>query len=341
MVELFDPDEAEGDYADYLQGLWEYYTRDVGDVDEILRELRIRLTQVDNTPLQDVGGPQIAAILAIAHGAEGLNLLAYAARTAWNTMLCRVAVDALWSAACGKPAAFDAPGRIDQETLSDELRSLASDLLDDLIVESPQYPDLFWACLSLAHDVGDKDGFAARFMRASADATIRLTRTVLNQFAELIDGERPEAEYQEFLQTNPVILDPLAAEVFPTAPLGLEFRTDFVIRRHDGRYVVVEIERPQDALLTVGHDFAGRMTHAVGQVMDFQQWVADNVAYAQTRFPGIAEPAGLLVMGMRTALDARGARKIARWQTNSRHIELVTYDELLARGRALLKSLRR
>jgi hypothetical protein len=44
---------------------------------------------------------------------------------------------------------------------------------------------------------------------------------------------------------------------------------------------LVEIERPQDKIFTTSDDFASRFTHAFGQVLDFQQWMDRNVAYAQ------------------------------------------------------------
>lgn len=305
-----------------------------------IRDLRSLLTIKPDDLLGYIGVPQMAAIFAVRHGAAGIELLAEAARTAQSPGLRRHALAALWAVTRGEELPFYAPGRMDQPEVSDAARQAASNILDDLIVESASEPDLFTACLMMAEDAGNPLGFAARFMRVSSEASIRLTKALLEEFAELVDRNGAEAEYQEFLERNPVLLDPLAAEVYPLAPLGLEFKTDFVIRRHDDRYIVVEIERPQDAIFTAQVDFTARMTHAVGQVMDFQQWVSDNVAYARNNFPGIFEPAGLLVMGRSASLDARARRKLARWQVNSRHIELSTYDGLLARGWALLHSLR-
>jgi hypothetical protein len=339
MANVLHPDDFD-DSPEDLQRLSEVLTRRREDPDALLRDLRQLLTVKGSDLLGLIGVPQMAAIAAITHGHQGIRLLADAARNGEDTHLRRIALEALWTTSKGQPSPFYAGGTVTQPAVEEDLRLLASDILDDLIVESPQQPDLFAACLQLAVDVEIKEGFAARFMRVSADATIRLTRSLLDEFADLIDSNRPESDYQEFLQQNPALLDPLAADVYPTAQLGLEFKTDFVIRRHDGRYIVVEIEKPQDRLSTAQRDFAAPMTHAVGQVMDFQQWVADNIAYAQTRLPGIVDPAGLLVMGRRAGLEGRATRKLARWQINSRHIDLVTYDELLDRGRALLRSLR-
>jgi hypothetical protein len=50
---------------------------------------------------------------------------------------------------------------------------------------------------------------------------------------------------------------------------------------------------------------------------------------------GIAAPRGLLVVGMRKPLSSRQANKLRQFADNSRRIELVIYDELLARGQQL------
>ena len=42
----------------------------------------------------------------------------------------------------------------------------------------------------------------------------------------------------------PVLIDPLAAKVIDRQRLGLELTTDFVVRRLDNEYLLVEIEKP-------------------------------------------------------------------------------------------------
>lgn len=78
-----------------------------------------------------------------------------------------------------------------------------------------------------------------------------------------------------------MLLDPLVAEMIPHRRLGVEYATDFALRRHDGSWTLVEIERPQDKMFTARDDFTARFTHAFGQVLDFQQWVDQHVAYAR------------------------------------------------------------
>jgi hypothetical protein len=138
-----------------------------------------------------------------------------------------------------------------------------------------------------------------------------------------------------------VLLDPLASKVIPKQSLGLEFKTDFVIQRLDNEYIVVEIEKPQDSIFTKADDFSSGFTHAYGQVIDFLEWVDAHSEYARHHMPGISSPKGLLVMGMRKTLTPMQTSKLKRFCIVNRHIEVLTYDDLLQRGVALYNNIHR
>jgi hypothetical protein len=137
------------------------------------------------------------------------------------------------------------------------------------------------------------------------EASIRLSRSLLDEYADLIAGSHREETVQRFLTEHPALIDPLAATVLPKLRLGTEYATDFAVRRHDDRWLLVEIEKPQDPIFTAQNDFTAPFTHAYGQVLDFQRWVDDDVAYARRSMPGIVIPRGLLVIGRRTDLSER------------------------------------
>lgn len=105
--------------------------------------------------------------------------------------------------------------------------------------------------------------------------------------------------------------------------------------------MLVEIEKPHDRIFTQAYDFTAEFTHAFGQVLDFQHWVDDNVAYAQKHMPLITAPRGLLVIGMRSDLDSRGEAKLRRFADNSARIDIATFDDLLSGGRNLYRNLHR
>lgn len=150
-----------------------------------------------------------------------------------------------------------------------------------------------------------------------------------------------EEEYQKFLSLNPVFLEPLADLVLSKQKLGVEFITDFVIRTLNDKYLLVEIEKPQDPIFTQAGDFTANFTHAVGQVLDFQRWVDANGAYAQKLMPLISSPRGLVVIGRSVDMSRERADKLHRFNINSSTIVVLTYDDVLHQSERLLKNILR
>lgn len=188
---------------------------------------------------------------------------------------------------------------------------------------------------------GEASHVAEGLLEVLAEASIRLSPSLLAEFETLISAEDVEETFQTYLASHPALLDPLAATVVPKLRLGSEYATDFAVRRHDDRWLLVEIERPQDTIFTAGNDFTARFTHAYGQVLDFQRWCDDNLAYARNAMPNISVPAGLLVIGRRADLTERQANKLSQLISNSARIDVVTYDDLLAQARVVYANLHR
>ena len=166
----------------------------------------------------------------------------------------------------------------------------------------------------------------------------RLTPAVMDAFETMVDADLPEEEYQQFLAAHPVFLDPLAAEVVPKQRLGIEHITDYAVRRHDGRWILVEIEKPQDPVVTRANDLASQFNHAFGQILDFQRWVDAHGEYARELMPGIVAPRGLLIIGRRSALTTEAQDKLRRYVLNSATIDVLTFDDVAANARNLYRN---
>ena len=144
---------------------------------------------------------------------------------------------------------------------------------------------------------------------------------------------------QQYLTRHPVLLDPLAASVHPKQRLGLEHATDFAVRSHDDQWTLVEIERPHDRLFTKKGDFLARFTHALRQVLDFQTWVDNNVAYAQRHMPAISSPRGLLVIGRSADLSEGEKVRLAALNERLYRVRIETFDGLLRRSALMYENL--
>jgi hypothetical protein len=182
--------------------------------------------------------------------------------------------------------------------------------------------------------------FHKEIITTYSESAIRLTKGMIEEFQTLVnDSSLSEETYQTFLSKNPVFIDPLANAVISKQKLGIEHVTDFVLKLHDNSYVLVEIEKPRDRIFTQANDFTADFIHAYGQVLDFQQWVDQSNGYANKHMPSISAPKGLLIIGMRNQLSEENLTKLHRFCVNSKHIDILTFDDLLTRAENLYKNI--
>jgi hypothetical protein len=187
----------------------------------------------------------------------------------------------------------------------------------------------------------DKRRFRSRVFDAFVKGRILITEDLLARFEAILTRKSSENVYQTFLAEHPVFLDPLASEVIPKHRLGSEFITDFVIRRLDNKYVVVELEKPQDAVFTAGDDFSAKLTHALGQVLDFQQWIDFHGEYARSLLPEISSPRGVVIIGTAADFTERQRQKLHRFNMNLSTVQVLTFDEIACNARRLHQNIHR
>jgi hypothetical protein len=203
---------------------------------------------------------ELAAAGVLLRGPKGVEQLATLLRAPQSRFhLPAILIRALWRAATNQSLVqrSDAlTAHLATYSISDSTTNSAMQTLNDLIIESRVDPVLFSEFVSVvsADAIGraatqsSEEGFPKHFLGILAEASISLTHRLLDEFRTLIESELPEETYQVFLKENSILLDPLSAETIAKHRLGTEFVTDFIIRRHDYRYIAVEIEKPQDSL---------------------------------------------------------------------------------------------
>ena len=274
-----------------------------------------------------------------------------------------VILEALWHGSHGQmpPKGLlldvDLVPPLDTPPLSDVVET-AEKSLHEIVEESQLNGDLFekllifqiQAMLSLVtfkDEIPLEESEAATALMRSlvfelfTEPAIKITRRLIAALEALISENRSEEEYQRFLTTHPVFIDPLASEVIPKQKLGVEHVTDFVVRRLDNEYILVEIEKPQDAIFTRGDNLTAKFTHAYGQVLDFQEWVDAHGEYARSLMPGIFSPKGVLVIGMRRELTSQQSAKLKRFCLNNRAIDIYTFDDLIKKSKDLYENIYR
>lgn len=188
----------------------------------------------------------------------------------------------------------------------------------------------------LSWDVPDaaRELFVAVSARWSA-----VSKPLLGRYEELI-GEHSSDEpvFQRFFTQHPQLLDPMAVTVWPHPRLHGSQIPDFLIRRSDDTYLVVEIETPAKQLVTLQNQLAADATHAVSQVTEYMRFLA-RISGAQIYFPSIDEIHGLVVVGLERDLNDR-QKQALRNDNRQRHaVRIVGFDWLADRAGAIQKNI--
>lgn len=221
--------------------------------------------------------------------------------------------------------------------ITEEMAKYSMKAIHELVVESLNNSELFghiiqfiWIKEKMSSMVGDYS-FSKFVFNIFRESTIKINDKIIEEFEKIIfNSESREEDFQVYLKENPALIDPLAKEVIPKKKLGVEFITDFVLRKLNDEYVLVEIERPKTPIFTKSNDFTFQFTHALGQVIDFQEWVESNIAYAEKLMPGIVSPTGLLIIGLESDLNDFQKKKLRRFNINNQgKIKVITFDELI------------
>jgi len=173
------------------------------------------------------------------------------------------------------------------------------------------------------------------------DNQIFLNSSIISKFDNLLESKPgKEEDLHRFLASHPVLIDPFARDIISKLEFGNDLITDFVVRRANNSYVLVEIENSTDKLFLSNGSFSSNLTQAIAQVRDFQAWVSDNLSYAQKKMPGIKHPEGLVVIGRSSCMTDVEIKKLAEENHSRRgHIKIVTYDELLDTARTVHKNI--
>lgn len=175
---------------------------------------------------------------------------------------------------------------------------------------------------------------AADILDASCDEFLQLLE---------IGGDDEERIHQWlYLPQHHLFIDSQPHEVRSKVPFGSKV-SDFVVRRPNNTYVLVEIERATCKVFqTRGQEPTAEFNHACQQIRDWQRYVRDNVHTVRNELTleGIDQPLGALVIG-RTR-DIAGAEAQLRWRDmkSGNGVNVATYDDVCDRVRSLANSLR-
>ena len=167
-------------------------------------------------------------------------------------------------------------------------------------------------------------------------------RRTLREYQQLLSKpDIRERTIQLYLESHIVLIDPSAIRVQPQVSLGAEYRADFVIETYDGLYKLVEIEKPTDSLYLKNGDPSSALTHAEQQVLDWQRWIRQNIAYIrfESQLP-MNDPEGLVIIGLRARMSQDEIHRLEERNISRRgRIKVITFDDLSLQLNQLIENI--
>ena len=182
-------------------------------------------------------------------------------------------------------------------------------------------------------------GAVRNLIHAFALRSIAVGPRVLAAYEGLLTGaDDDEPSFQSFFEKHPLLLDPRAFQVWVKPDFHGQLEPDFIIRTYDNSYVIVEIETPAKRLVTRNYQLSADATHAITQVLQYQEFLRTHLTAASETFPEFTRPAGLVVVGRESSLDA-GQKAVLRLENLSRSdITIVGFDTLADTARTITNS---
>jgi hypothetical protein len=149
-----------------------------------------------------------------------------------------------------------------------------------------------------------------------------------------------EGELQACLTRNPLLFGLDYHRVIPQHRLGAEYVMDYALERVSGFVDLVEIEASAHALYTQQHKPTAALVRAEQQVLDWLDWIERNADYARQSLPGVQRPLGYVVIGRSSSLSEEDQARLRRRNTTLQgSVQVLTYDDLLARAQMMLDRL--
>jgi hypothetical protein len=177
-----------------------------------------------------------------------------------------------------------------------------------------------------------------RAIDPNAEARRRMA-DLLTECRKLLEG--PEEPLHQFIKAHPELLSPTHTRAWSKLPLGKRV-TDFVFREPSGDYLLVELEQPSFVLFREDGQQRVELTHAVDQVMDWRQYLEDNLSTVQRELglEGISSsPRCLIVIGRSASLNEENRRKLMTLENATPRVKIMTFDDLLANAKAAVENL--
>jgi hypothetical protein len=224
--------------------------------------------------------------------------------------------------------------------VSAQLEKQARSILRELIISVP-LDELMRSIGSSFSMMAITENLAAKeLIKALSAKWLHFGPPTLEEYARLLNEHKnDEPVFQDFFTRYPQLLDPMAVKVWSKPALHGAWIPDFLIRRADDSYLVVEIECPGKSIITRNNHFSAEATHSEKQVIDYKAFINERIQEMRHHFPNIGEPDGLVIIGMETKLTISQKRALLITNNNKLKLKTVGFDWVLERATSIIKNI--
>ena len=220
---------------------------------------------------------------------------------------------------------------------------LAKAIMAELALSAPSGRDLAFLVghiLQLHSMSHNKDTqIAEQVVRAAATRWLSLSRKILNEYQNLVrSSPKSEPVFQRFFEKHPQLLDPMAVQVWPRPNLLGSRIPDFVVKRSDETYLIVEIETPGKQIMTQNGHITSLTTQAKNQAMDYRRYLLQNHLQIKATFPEFSEPDCLVIIGLEKKLNDKQSYGLSNENAENRHVRIVGFDWIHSRAMKIMEN---
>jgi hypothetical protein len=185
-------------------------------------------------------------------------------------------------------------------------------------------------------------GASKEVFAALSSRWLAVSKPVLRQYESLIaTTPNNESAFQSFLSMHAQLLDPMAAQIWPQPDLyGFRF-PDFIVRRADNTYVVIEIETPGKSLVTKAGQLSAEVTQAEKQATDYRSNLIRRFNDIQQHLPNFDEPDCLVIIGLERDLNVEQRTALADANRHRNRLRIVGFDWLADLARVVAANITR
>jgi len=226
-------------------------------------------------------------------------------------------------------------GKIDERAI----RPIAKRALHDVILAAPADELLIAMSQSHMHLSQHGEDLATEVVAAMAGKWFRFGDSALRALEQLIqDTPNDEPAFQSYFCRYPQVLDPMAAQVWDRPNFHGALIPDFVIRRADDTYLVVEIETPGKLLVTKAGQLSAQAIQAEKQALDYETFLSERVLEARHHFPRFGRAECLVVIGQERDLSDGQSKSLRIANARRQDLKVVGFDWLVERARRVVSN---